>query len=67
MLPAFNNLYDWLEEEVELYKLSKLHERMTEMTQNENENVYSVKRPKQKLQDRYRDHLFLLKSMEEKI
>ena len=31
---------------------------MTEMTENENEDVYSVKRLKQKLQDRYKDHLF---------
>ena len=58
MLSAFNNLCDWLEEEVKLYTLGELREQMTEMTENENEDVYSVKRLKQKLQDRYRDHLF---------
>ena len=57
MLSAFNNLCDWLEEEVELYTLGELHERMTKMTENENEDVYSVKRLKQKPQDRYRNHL----------
>ena len=31
---------------------------MTEMTENENEDVYYVKRLKQKLQYCYRDHLF---------
>lgn len=59
VLSAFNNLYDWLEEEEgELHTLGELHEAMTEMTENENEYVYFVKRLKQKLQDRYRDHLF---------
>ena len=58
MLSAFNNLCDWLEEEVKLYTFDELHEQMTEITGNENEDVYSAKRLKQKLQDRYRDHLF---------
>ena len=52
MRSAFNNLCDWLEKEVELYALGELHERMTKMTENENEDVCSVKRLKQKLQDR---------------
>ena len=58
MLSAFNNLWDWLEIEVELYTLGEIHKRMTEMTENENKDVSSVKRLKQKLQDRYREHLF---------
>ena len=31
---------------------------MNEMTDNENEDVYSVKRVKKTLQDRYKNHLF---------
>ena len=58
MLSAFNNLCDWLQEEVELYTLGELHKQMTQMTENENEDVYSMKRLKEKLQDHYRDHLF---------
>ena len=58
MRSAFNNLCDWVEEEVELYTLGELHERMTKVTENENEDVCSLKRLKQKLQDRYRGHLF---------
>ena len=61
MLSAFNNYCDWLEKEVELYTLRELHEPMTEMNENENEDAYSVKRLKQKLQDRSRDHLFFAK------
>ena len=61
MLSAFNNYCDWLEKEVELYTLGELHEPMTEMNENENEDAYSVKRLKQKLQDRSRDHLFFAK------
>ena len=57
MLSAFNNLCDWLEG-VELYTLAELHKWMSEMTENENEDVYSVNKLKQKLQDRYTDHLF---------
>ena len=60
MWSAFNNLCDWLEEEIELYTLGELHERMTKMTDNENEDVCSVKRLKQKLEDRYRGHLFFV-------
>ena len=59
-LSAFNNLCDWLEVEVELHTLGEMHKRMTEMTENENKDVYSVKRLKQKLQDCYRDHLFFV-------
>ena len=33
---------------------------MTKMTDNENEDVCSVKRLKQKLEDRYRGHLFFV-------
>ena len=46
MLSAFNNYCDWLEKEVELYTLGELHELMTEMNENENEDAYSVKRLK---------------------
>ena len=56
MMSTVNSLCDWLEE-VEMYTLGELHDPMTEMTENKNADVYSVKRLKQKLQDRYRDHL----------
>ena len=56
MMSAVNSLCDWLEE-FEMYTLGELHDPMTDKIENKNDDVYSVKRLKQKLQDHYRDHL----------
>lgn len=54
----FEVLCNWLESEgdADLYSLSDLHTKMTEFS-GESE-VYTIKRLKQKLQDRYREFVF---------
>ena len=57
MVDFFNKLCEWLEEEAELYTLVELYERMIDIAGGSND-VYSVKRLKQKLQDKYKDFIF---------
>jgi len=58
MLNWFTVLIKWLESDsgAELYTLGELHSKMIEFA--DGENVYTIKRLKQKLQDYYSDHIF---------
>ena len=56
MVECSNKLCEWLEEEAELYTLVELHERMIDIAGSN--DVYSVKRLKQKFQDKYKDFIF---------
>jgi len=62
MLQSFEQLCRWLEQDggTELYTLSELHEKMEELALGS--EIYTIKRLKQKLTDRYKDFIYLLKS-----
>ena len=59
MLQWFEMLCQWLESEAgaELYTLSELHAKMVEFSDDESE-VYTIKRLKQKLQEHYKEFIF---------
>jgi hypothetical protein len=52
---AFNKLCDWLEDEIELRSVAEVHEKLAEISGGE--NVYSEKSLRDKLQDKYGDHI----------
>lgn len=58
MLKWFNLLIEWLESEsgAELYTLTEMHAKMVEFS--DGADVYSIKRLKQKLKERYHEHIF---------
>lgn len=58
MLKWFKVLIEWLESEsgAELYTLTELHSKMVEFS--DGDDVYTVKRLKQKLQEHYKEHIF---------
>ena len=58
MLQWFKMLCQWLESEAgaESYTLTKLHDKMKEIS--DNSEVYTVKRLKQKLQEHYQEFIF---------
>ena len=56
MFDNFNALCKWLEREAELHTIRELHSKMIEISGSD--DVYSVKRLKQKLHDRYKDFVF---------
>ena len=58
MIGGFNKVCNWLEEngDCELYTLKEVHQKMTEL--NEQEASYSEKILKQKLKDRYKEHIY---------
>ena len=58
MLQWFKLLIQWLESEsgAELYTLTELHSKMTELS--DGSGVYTIKRMKQKLQEHYKEHIF---------
>ena len=55
MLAAFNLTCDWLENEIDLFTLEDFWMKMKEVS---DEEVYGVKRIKQKLQEKYKDNIF---------
>ena len=59
MLQWFEMLCPWIKSEAcaELYTLSELHTKMVEFSDNESE-VYTIKRLKQKLQEHYKEFIF---------
>ena len=58
MLTAFNSLRDWIEMEAYagLYSLGEPHDKMQEISGTD--NTYTSKQLKQKLLDRYGDHIY---------
>lgn len=58
MLKWFKVLVEWLESEsgAELYTLTELHSKMVEFSNGD--DVYTIKRLKQKLQEHYKEHIF---------
>lgn len=58
MLEWFKILIEWLESEsgAELYTVTELHSKMVELS--DGDDVYSIKRLKQKLQEHYHEHIF---------
>ena len=56
MFDNFNALCKWLEREAELHTIRELHSKMIEISGSD--DVYYVKRLKQKLHDRYKDFVF---------
>ena len=52
----FQMLCIWLEVDAELYTLQELYNKMAEMAGND--SVYSLKRLKQKLQEKYKEQLY---------
>ena len=63
MLAAFNLTCDWLENEIDLFTLEDFRMKMKEVS---DEEVYGVKRIKQKLQEKYKDNIFFAEVSERK-
>ena len=58
MEATFNEICPWLEKENELLTFDEIRAKMIEIS---DEEKYTVKRIKQKLQDRYKDNIFFAK------
>ena len=62
---AFEKVCDWLETELEPRSIQKIHSKMAEMA--DGDDVYTVKRMKQKLVERYNESISFSKQGREKI
>ena len=57
---SFNQLCDWLENlaDSEIYSIGELHKKMTDG----NETAYSMKSFRDKLKEKYKDHIYFVQS-----
>ena len=61
-LKYFHLVCEWLESEAEIYSISEIHKKMSDIA-GSGENIYSQKWLKAKLQQKYKDHIFFVEAL----